>query len=62
MRELQHLRKTLGEERAARERALLAGAPKDFPEYKHLAGVIQGLTLAENHLTDLVQKLEKADE
>lgn len=62
MKELQHLCKTLADERAMRERALLGGALKDFAEYKHLAGVIQGLTLAESYATDLVQRLEKADE
>ena len=62
MSTLSGLQRTLREEREARERAIVGGGPKDFADYKNLVGVIQGLTLAENHLSDLVQRLEKSDE
>jgi hypothetical protein len=39
--------------------ALRSGTCKDYAEYRHAAGVIQGLTLAENRLIDLVQRMER---
>lgn len=59
---LQLVLKDLQQARAARERTVLTGGTKDFAEYRHLTGVIQGLTLAEQTVSGLVQKLEKADE
>jgi hypothetical protein len=41
---------------------LAGGACADFSQYQKLCGVIQGLTLAERHLLDLADRLEKADE
>ena len=38
------------------------GACADFSQYQKLCGVIQGLALAERHLLDLAEKLEKSDE
>jgi hypothetical protein len=38
------------------------GACADFSQYQKLCGVIQGLALAERHLLDLADRLEKADE
>jgi len=35
---------------------LAGGGAKDFPEYKHLCGVIEGLALAERELLDIRQK------
>ena len=36
------------------------GACKDFPEYQKMAGIIEGLALAERELLDFVQRnLEK---
>jgi hypothetical protein len=40
---------------------LSSGTCKSFDDYKHLCGVIQGLSFAERHLIDLVQIAEKAD-
>lgn len=34
------------------------GSCNDFPEYKRLCGVIEGLALAERELLDLKEKLE----
>ena len=41
---------------------LAGGACRTFDEYQKLCGVIQGLALAERHLIDLAEKVEKADE
>jgi len=41
---------------------LAGGGAKDFAEYRHVCGVIRGLTHAEQLVRDLVQKLEYADE
>ncbi len=35
---------------------------KDFAEYRHVCGVIRGLTHAEQLVKDLVQKMEYSDE
>jgi hypothetical protein len=41
---------------------LAGGACRSFDQYQKLCGVIQGLALAERHLIDLAEKVEKADE
>jgi len=38
------------------------GVCRSFDEYQKLCGVIQGLALAERHLLDLAEKVEKANE
>jgi hypothetical protein len=38
------------------------GACRNFDEYQKLCGVIQGLAIAERHLLDLAEKVEKSDE
>jgi len=38
------------------------GACRTFEEYQKLCGTIQGLAIAERHLLDLVEKVEKANE
>jgi hypothetical protein len=55
---LSHIIRELVESRQTQERALLEGVAKDFAEYRHMAGVIRGLTQAEYIVKDLVQKLE----
>lgn len=62
MTELQVILKRIAEDRQRYEQSLLRGDAKDFADYRHLAGVVQGLTRAENHVKDLVQKLENSDE
>lgn len=59
---MQYLLKQLAEDRQHNEAALLRGAAQDFAGYRHLTGVIQGLTRAENIAKDLVQRLERDDE
>lgn len=41
---------------------LAGGACRTFDEYQKLCGVIQGLSLAERHVMDLLEKVEKLDE
>ena len=41
---------------------LNGGGAKDFAEYRHVCGVILGLTHAETIVKDLVQKMEYSDE
>jgi hypothetical protein len=41
---------------------LSGGGAKDFAEYRHVCGVIRGLTHAEQLVKDLVQKMEYEDE
>lgn len=59
---LNHLLKEIAKERVSREAACSGGNLKDFAEYKNLCGVIQGLSLSESIIKDLVQKLEHDDE
>ncbi len=43
--------------------AFVAASRADtFDEYKKVCGVIRGLSLAENIINDLVQKVEKSDD
>jgi hypothetical protein len=41
---------------------IAGGQCRTFDEYQKLCGVIQGLALAERHLLDLAEKVEKSDE
>ncbi len=41
---------------------LAGGQCRTFDEYQKLCGVIQGLAIAERHLIDLAEKVEKSDE
>ena len=41
---------------------LNGGGAKDFAEYRHVCGVIRGLTHAEQLVKDLVQKMEYSDD
>jgi len=38
------------------------GACRTFEDYQKLCGVIQGLAIAERHLLDLAEKVEKSNE
>ena len=41
---------------------MAGGACQSFEQYQKLCGVIQGLAIAERHLLDLAEKLEKSDD
>jgi hypothetical protein len=38
------------------------GSCRSFDEYQKLCGVIQGLAIAERHVLDLAEKVEKSNE
>jgi hypothetical protein len=59
---LSHLLAEFQEEIDGNAFALRQGAAKDFAEYKHLCGVIQGLSLAQSIVKALADKLENFDE
>jgi hypothetical protein len=59
---LQHIVREITEIKRSYEQAVLEGKAEDFADYRHLAGVIRGLTQAEYIVKDLVQKLEQSDE
>ena len=41
---------------------IAGGQCRSFDEYQKLCGVIQGLAIAERHLLDLAEKVEKSNE
>jgi hypothetical protein len=41
---------------------LSAGRAGDYPEYRHICGIIRGLSHAESILNDLVQRMEKSED
>jgi hypothetical protein len=49
-------------ERTAQTDFLVAGKAKDYAEYKHICGVIRGLDIADVHLKDLAERMEKSNE
>jgi len=59
---LAHAAKLIKETRADQESFLAAGRAADYAEYRHVCGVIRGLTSAEQIIIGLVQRLEKDDE
>ena len=61
-RVLQHVRTELDKIRQEQVDFLASGRLTDFAEYRHVCGVIRGLSYAERHLLDLAEKVEKSDE
>jgi hypothetical protein len=59
---LRYIRDKIDELRKEQGVYLAGGGAKDFAEYRHICGVIRGLTHAETILQDLVQRLETLDE
>jgi hypothetical protein len=59
---LRHVAKEFDKLRADQITFLAGGGAKDFAEYRHVCGVIRGLTHAEQLVKDLVQKMEYSDE
>ena len=58
----QYLTKEIDKLRNDQAIFLMGGGAKDFAEYRHVCGVIRGLTHAEQLVKDLVQKMEHSDE
>lgn len=40
---------------------LANGGAKDFAEYRHVCGIIRGLTHADEYIKDLVQRIDSDD-
>ena len=40
---------------------LSTGGAKDFAEYRHVCGIIRGLTHADEYIKDLVQRIDQDD-
>lgn len=58
---LEYLNSKLEEEKRLIVDNLIQGKLNES-EYKRLCGALQGLDLAKNHIKDLINKLERADE
>ena len=56
------LLKEIEDKRESIGRAVIDGAAKDFAEYRSMTGEIRGLSLAHSYITDLVRRMEHADE
>ena len=54
--------KDIEEHRESIARALIDGAARDFAEYKSMTGEIRGLSFAHSFITDLVRKMEQAED
>jgi hypothetical protein len=59
---LRYIKDKLDELRKEQASYIAGGGAKDFAEYRHVCGVIRGLTHAETILQDLVQRLETFDD
>jgi hypothetical protein len=61
-RVLSHVAKEIDKFRNDQQTFLNGGGAKSFDEYRHVCGVIRGLTHAEVIVKDLVQKMETSDD
>lgn len=59
---LSHIAKEIDKLRGDQQSFLSGGGAKTFDEYRHVCGVIRGLTHAETIVKDLVQRTENYDE
>jgi hypothetical protein len=59
---LEHLSKQLQQDRLRIIEDMGDGKAKDHSEYKYSCGVVRGLLIANNHIIELAERLEKADE
>jgi hypothetical protein len=59
---LTHLAREIDKLRGDQATFLNGGGAKDFAEYRHVCGIIRGLTYAESFVKDLAVKLEYSDE
>jgi hypothetical protein len=61
-RVLAYIAKEIDKLRNDQNSFLSGGGAKTFDEYRHVCGVIRGLTHAETIVKDLVQRMEQSDE
>ena len=59
---LEHLAQQIHEDRLRMVEDLGEGKAKDHAEYKFSCGVVKGLLMANNHILELTERLEKSDE
>ena len=59
---LAHIVKELDKLKQERETYVASGRAESLDEYRGVCGVIRGLSLAENIINELVQKMEKSDD
>ena len=59
---LEHLAKQIQADRLRMVEDLGEGKAKDHAEYRFSCGVVRGLLMANNHILELAERLEKADE
>ena len=58
---LAHVAREIDKIRGDQISVLADGRASDHVEYRHICGVIRGLSFAENIINDLVQRMEKAE-
>jgi len=58
---LEYLAKEIDKLRSDQAIFLNGGGAKDFAEYRHVCGIIRGLTHAETIVKDLVQRIHTDD-
>jgi len=54
------LRDRMAEDAESHAKSLVKGSAASFEDYKYACGVIRGLELADQHLSDLMETLKKA--
>jgi hypothetical protein len=59
---LEYLAQKIQDDRLRMVEDLGEGKAKDHAEYKFSCGVVKGLLMANNHILELTERLEKADE
>lgn len=55
------LNKKLEDIKTSHVEALVAGAVKDYADYRELCGLIRGLQTAQRELADLVRRVKESD-
>ena len=62
IRALSFLQKEIERLRDEQAMYISTGRAADYAEYKNVCGVIRGLSLADQSINDLVERMEKSDE
>lgn len=62
MTAVEAIRREFRELREPLEHHLLTNKCVDFADYRHTAGVLRGLALAEERILDLAKRMERDDE
>ena len=61
-RVLAHIAREIDKLRGEQASFLSTGRAGDYSEYRHICGIIRGLSHAESIVNDLVQRMEKAED